>query len=72
MLDIFKSFGFTHSTMTSYLATIPISLYIYNNGDTKSEQAKQNIRIYITISLVNQIFGRASNSVIDKVSRNEI
>ena len=55
--------------MTSYLATIPISLYIYNNGDTKSEQAKQNIRTYITISLINQIFGRASNSVIDKFKK---
>ncbi len=69
MADILKSFGFTHSTMTSYLATIPISLYIYNNGDTKSEQAKQDIRTYITISLINQIFGRASNSVIDKFKK---
>lgn len=69
MADILKSFGFTNSTMTSYLATIPISLYIYNNGDTKSEQAKQNIRTYITISLINQIFGRASNSVIDKFKK---
>lgn len=69
MADILKSFGFTNSTMTSYLATIPISLYIYNNGDTKSKQAKQNIRTYITISLINQIFGRASNSVIDKFKK---
>ncbi len=69
MADILKSFGFTNSTITSYLATIPISLYIYNNGDTKSEQAKQNIRTYITISLINQIFGRASNSVIDKFKK---
>ena len=32
MADILKSFGFTNSTMTSYLATIPISLYIYKSN----------------------------------------
>ena len=69
MSYLLKEFGFTNSTMTSYLATIPISLYIYNHGDIKTEVAKQSIRTYITISLINQIFGRASNSVIDRFKK---
>ncbi len=69
MSYLLKEFGFTNSTMTSYLATIPISLYIYNNGDIKTQVAKQSIRTYITISLINQIFGRASNSVIDRFKK---
>lgn len=73
MLELLKSFGFTDSTMTSYLATIPISIYIYNGGDIKTSDAKSQIRKYITIALINQIFGRASNSVIEnfKKSLNE-
>ncbi len=66
MLNLLKSFGFTDSTMMSYLATIPISFYIYKGGDIKSEKEKSQIQTYITIALINQIFGRASNSVIDK------
>lgn len=69
MSYLLKEFGFTNSTMTSFLATIPISLYIYNHGDIKTEVAKQSIRTYITISLINQIFGRASNSVIDRFKK---
>ncbi|MDD3013667.1 MAG: DUF262 domain-containing protein [Candidatus Gastranaerophilales bacterium] len=69
MINLLKSFGFTDSTMTSYLATIPISCYIYNGGDIKSEISKSQIRNYITIALINQIFGRASNSVIDNLKK---
>jgi uncharacterized protein with ParB-like and HNH nuclease domain len=74
MRNILVELGFTNDTIRAYNATIPISLYIYLGGDIKNKDSKEQIRKYITIALIKQIFGRASDSVIksfnDKLREN--
>lgn len=56
-------FGFSSENMISYVAVSPMVYYRFNGGNY-DEKSKMELRKYIVISQVKQIFGTASNSAL--------
>ena len=65
-VDLLNEFGFNAENIISYVAVTPIVYYRYKGGkfDTSS---KNELRKYIVIAQVKQIFGTASNSALTSI-----
>lgn len=65
-VDLLNEFGFNSENIISYVAVTPIVYYRYKGGkfDTSS---KNELRKYIVIAQVKQIFGTASNSALTSI-----
>lgn len=64
-INLLNEFGFSSETMVSNLCVMPVIYYIYKGGDLDS--CKDEIKKYIIISQVKQIFGAASNSALTSI-----
>ncbi len=65
-VDLLKEFGFHAENIISYVAIIPVVYYIYNGGMLDAD-SKAELKKYIVIAQVKQIFGAASNSALTNI-----
>lgn len=65
-VDLLSEFGFSSENMISYVAVSPIVYYRYNGGKFDSG-SKSELRKYIVIAQVRQIFGASSNSALASI-----
>ena len=65
-VNLLNEFGFNSENILSYVAVSPMVYYLYNGGrlDTTS---KSELRKYIVIAQVRQIFGAATNSALASI-----
>lgn len=67
-VQLLSEFGFSSETMVSYLSVMPIIYYIYNGGKL-DVNSKEEIKKFIIISQLKQIFGAASNSALTSIRK---
>lgn len=65
-VGLLNDFGFNSENMISYVAVSPIVYYIYHGGKL-DDVSKAELRKYIVIAQVKQIFGTASNSALTNI-----
>ena len=65
-VDLLNEFGFNSENMISYVAVSPMVYYRYKGGNFDSS-SKDELRKYIVIAQVKQIFGTASNSALTSI-----
>ena len=65
-VDLLNEFGFNSENMISYVAVSPMVYYRYKGGNFDSS-SKAELRKYIVIAQVGQIFGTASNSALTSI-----
>ena len=65
-VDLLNEFGFNSENMISYVAVSPMVYYRYKGGNFDSS-SKAELRKYIVIAQVRQIFGAASNSALTSI-----
>lgn len=65
-VDLLKEFGYNSTRLTSQMAAIIIAYYIHKGGHI-NESSKSEIKKYITISLVNQVYGGQPDRVISRL-----
>lgn len=65
-VDLLNDFGFNSENIISYVAISPIVYYIYHGGKLDAE-SRAELRKYIVIAQVKQIFGTASNSALTNI-----
>lgn len=66
VVELLNEFGFNSDNILSYVAISPMVYYRYKGGDF-SVESKQELRKYIVIAQVKQIFGAASNSALTNI-----
>lgn len=66
MVKALVSIGMTQGFLTSYNATMPLVYYIYRGGSFKTDNDKNEMRKFLTISMANRLFGVASNDALKK------
>lgn len=66
VVELLNEFGFNSDNILSYVAISPMVYYRYKGGDF-SVESKQELRKYIVIAQVKQIFGAASNSALSNI-----
>ena len=66
---ILNEFGFNSENIISYVAVIPMVYYIYNGGNYKESSNKIELRKYIVIAQLKQIFGTATNSALTSIRK---
>jgi hypothetical protein len=64
-IDIAVALGFTHENLTTKNALLPIAYFIYKGG--KSDTCKDDIRKYLVVAMLKQIFGGQGDQVISKI-----
>lgn len=62
-VDLLSEFGFSSENMISYVAVIPMVYYRFRHGSFEAT-SKAELRKYIVIAQVKQIFGAATNSAL--------
>ena len=65
-VDLLDEFGFNSENMISYVAVSPMVYYRFKGGNF-DDTSKNELRKYIVIAQVKQIFGTASNSVLASI-----
>ncbi|HOO62185.1 MAG TPA: DUF262 domain-containing protein [Bacillota bacterium] len=65
-VKLLDEFGFNFENIISYVAIIPMVYYIYNDGQLDAE-TKFELRKYIVIAQLKQIFGTASNAALTSI-----
>lgn len=65
-VDLLNEFGFNSENIISYVAVSPMVYYRYKGGNYDST-SKAELRKYIVIAQVRQIFGTASNSALTSI-----
>lgn len=65
-VDLLNEFGFNSKNMISYVSVSPIVYYRYKGGSFDSN-SKAELKKYIVIAQVKQIFGAASNSALTSI-----
>lgn len=65
-VSILNDFGFNSENILSYVAVSPIVYYLYKGGKLDAN-SKSELRKYIVIAQVKQIFGTASNSALTSI-----
>lgn len=65
-VDLLNEFGFNAENMISYVAVSPMVYYRYKGGKFDPD-SKAELRKYIVIAQVKQIFGAASNSALASI-----
>lgn len=67
-VDLLNEFGFNSGNMISYVAVSPMVYYRFKGGNFDSN-SKSELRKYIVIAQVKQIFGAATNSALTSIRR---
>lgn len=67
-VKLLNEFGFNSENMISYVAVSPMVYYIFKGGNLDSD-SKNELRKYIVIAQVKQIFGAATNSALTSIRR---
>ena len=67
-VDLLNEFGFNSKNIISYLAVCPMIYYRYKGGEF-DPNSKDELRKYIVIAQVKQIFGTASNSALTSIRK---
>ena len=65
-VNLLNDFGFNSENIISYVAISPIVYYIYHGGKLDAE-SRAELRKYIVIAQVKQIFGTASNAALTNI-----
>ena len=65
-VDLLNDFGFNLENLISYVAVTPIVYYRYKGGHFDADSRKE-VRKYIVIAQVKQVFGAASNSALSSI-----
>lgn len=65
-VDLLNEFGFNSENIISYVAISPMVYYRFKGGKFEAE-SKYELRKYIVIAQVKQIFGTASNSALTSI-----
>lgn len=65
-VNLLNEFGFNSENIISYVAVSPMVYYRYKGGNYDAE-SKAELRKYIVIAQVKQIFGTASNSALKSI-----
>ncbi len=65
-VNLLNEFGFNSENIISYVAVSPMVYYRYKGGNYDAE-SKSELRKYIVIAQVKQIFGTASNSALTSI-----
>ncbi|MBR3112555.1 MAG: DUF262 domain-containing protein [Methanobrevibacter sp.] len=67
-VKLLNEFGFNSENMISYVAVCPMVYYIFKGGNLNPD-SKRELRKYIVIAQVKQIFGAATNSALTNIRR---
>ena len=65
-VDLLCDFGFNSENLTSYVAAMPIVYYRFNGG-TFDGVARNELRKYIVVAQLKQIFGASNNSALQSI-----
>ena len=65
-VDLLNEFGFNSENIISYVAVSPMVYYRFKGGNFNAE-SKSELRKYIVISQVRQVFGAATNSALTSI-----
>lgn len=65
-IELLNEFGFNQENIISYVAVTPIVYYRYKGGKFDAD-SKKELRKYIVIAQVKQVFGAASNSALSSI-----
>ena len=65
-VKLMDDYGFNRENIVSYLAILPIVYYVFKHNKI-SDLSKRELRKYIIVAQVKQVFGAASNSVLMKI-----
>ena len=65
-VDLLNEFGFNSENIISYVAVSPMVYYRFKGGNFDAE-SKSELRKYIVISQVRQVFGAATNSALTSI-----
>lgn len=65
-VSVLNDFGFNSENILSYVAVSPIVYYLYKGGELDAS-SKSELRKYIVIAQLKQIFGTASNSALTSI-----
>lgn len=65
-VDLLNEFGFNSENIISYVAISPMVYYGFKGGNFDAE-SKSELRKYIVISQVRQVFGAATNSALTSI-----
>ncbi|MFV0362904.1 MAG: DUF262 domain-containing protein [Suipraeoptans sp.] len=65
-VDLLNEFGFNLENIISYVAVSPMVYYRFKGGNFDAE-SKSELRKYIVISQVRQVFGAATNSALTSI-----
>ncbi|QIK85450.1 DUF262 domain-containing protein [Erysipelothrix sp. HDW6B] len=65
-VDLLNEFGFNSENIISYVAVSPMVYYRFKGGNFDAE-SKSELRKYIVISQVRQVFGAATNSALASI-----
>lgn len=65
-IDLLNEFGFNSENIISYVAVSPMVYYRFKGGNFDAE-SKSELRKYIVISQVRQVFGAATNSALTSI-----
>ena len=66
VIGMLDEFGFSSENMVSYLAVLPVIYYCYHHEQI-SLLSKEELKKYLVVSQLKQIFGAASNSALTKI-----
>jgi len=64
-IDIAVELGFSYENLTTKNALLPIAYFIYKGGDFNNSKA--DIRKYLVVAMLKQIFGGQGDQVISKI-----
>lgn len=67
-VKLLNEFGFNSENMISYVAVSPMVYYIFNGGNLDANSQRE-LRKYIVIAQVKQIFGAATNSALTSIRK---
>ena len=67
-VKLLYEFGFNSENMISYVAVSPMVYYIFNGGNL-DKGSKSELKKYIIIAQLKQIFGTASNSALTSIRK---
>ena len=65
-VDLLNEFGFNSENIISYVAISPMVYYRFNGGNF-DDKSKSELRKYIVIAQVRQVFGAATNSALTSI-----
>ena len=60
MVDALVSIGLSDRFLSSYNVTMPLVYFIYKGGSLKTDEAKQETRKFLSVSMAKGLFGTES------------